>query len=96
MKGLGMINTDVPDQDTIMLEDTKWVRAEASGLFRTTKKYGSRIEKDSIIGTIADPYGETELDLKAPADGYIIGINKQPVINEGDALIHIGVEAGHK
>lgn len=92
MKGLGMIDTDVPEQETVMLENTKWVRAEASGLFRTAKKYGSRIEKDSVIGTIADPYGETEYEIKAPADGYIIGINKQPVINEGDALIHIGVE----
>lgn len=92
MKGLGMINADVPEQDTVMLKRTKWIRAEASGLFRTATKYGSRIEKGATIGTIADPYGETEYEIKAPANGYIIGINKQPVINEGDALIHVGVE----
>jgi hypothetical protein len=25
-------------------------------------------------------------------NGYIVGINNQPVVNEGDALIHVGVE----
>ena len=92
MKGLGMIAPDVPEQETVMLTSTKWVRAAVSGLFRTTKKYGSHIEKNSVIGTIADPYGQSEEELIAPEDGFIIGINKQPVINEGDALIHIGIE----
>lgn len=93
MKGLGMIDGEtVQPQETIMLGDTRWIRAKASGLFRTTKKYGSFIEKNTVIGTIADPYGESELELRSPDNGYIIGINNQPVINEGDALIHIGIE----
>lgn len=91
MKGLDMISDDVQSQQTIMLDDTKWIRAKVSGLFRTTKKYGSYIEKDTVIGTISDPYGEMEMELRSPDNGYIIGINNQPVINEGDALIHIGV-----
>ena len=31
-------------------------------------------------------------NLIAPHDGYIVGINNQPVVNQGDALMHIGVE----
>ena len=27
-----------------------------------------------------------------PTDGFLIGINNKPVVNEGDALIHIGTE----
>ena len=30
--------------------------------------------------------------LIAPSDGYLIGINNQPIVNEGDALMNIGVE----
>jgi uncharacterized protein len=30
--------------------------------------------------------------LVSPVTGYIIGINNQPVVNQGDALIHIGME----
>jgi predicted deacylase len=92
LNGLGMLDEDVPAQKTIMLRDTKWIRARVSGLFRTTKKYGSFIEKDTVIGTISDPYGDMEMELHAPDNGFIIGINNQPVINEGDALIHIGLE----
>ncbi len=92
LNSLGMIKTEVPANHTILLSDSKWVRTKSSGLFRTTKKYGSFIEKDSIIGTIADPLGKKEFPLHAPEDGFIIGINNQPVVNEGDALMHIGVE----
>lgn len=92
LKGLGMIKAEVEQNKTIVLNDTKWVRARISGLFRTTKKYGTFIEKNQVIGTISDPYGEMEMELKAPDDGFIIGINNQPVINEGDALMHIGTE----
>lgn len=92
MRNLGMIDIELEDTETRILNDTTWVRADSSGLFRTAKKYGSYIKKNEIIGSISDPYGEMEVSLKAPESGYIIGLNNQPVVNEGDALIHIGME----
>jgi len=92
MNNLGMIDAVVDPCDTKILNDTTWVRANHSGLFRTTKKYGSPVKKNEVIGTLSDPYGEMEEQLKAPDTGYIIGINNQPVIHEGDAVIHIGIE----
>jgi uncharacterized protein len=92
MNDCGMLDEKVEPGETKILQETKWVRAVMSGLFRTTKKYGSAVEKGELIGSISDPYGEMEIKLTSPSDGYIIGINNQPVINEGDALIHIGSE----
>jgi predicted deacylase len=92
LNALGMTKEEVPAGQTIMLKDTTWTRARASGLFRTGKKYGGFVEKNSVIGTISDPLGKKEHLLITPEDGFIIGINNQPVVNEGDALIHIGVE----
>ena len=92
MNQLGMTEVEVEANETKILNDTTWVRAGSSGLFRTSKKYGSGVRKNEIIGLISDPYGETEMELKAPETGFIIGINNQPVINEGDAVIHIGIE----
>lgn len=92
LNSLKMLEVEVPASKSIVLDDTRWLRAKVSGLFRSTKKYGSFMEKNEIVGTITDPYGEMELPLKAPGDGYIIGINNQPIINEGDALIHFGIE----
>ncbi|HXC05873.1 MAG TPA: succinylglutamate desuccinylase/aspartoacylase family protein [Bacteroidia bacterium] len=92
MKNLGMIDLELEPAPSRILNDTTWVRADISGMFRTTKKYGSFIKKNEVIGSISDPYGEIETTLKAPETGYIIGINNKPVINEGDALIHVGME----
>ena len=92
MKHLKMINLDLPENPTVLLGKSTWVRARSSGLFHTSKTNGSAILKGETIGMICDPYGEHQEKLVAPHDGYIIGMNNQPVVNQGDALIHIGIE----
>ena len=87
-----MIKADVKDTPTVFLHKTTWVRAKSSGLFHTTKKYGGKVSKNEVLGFICDPFAEVEHELHSPVDGYIVGINNQPVINQGDALIHLGVE----
>jgi len=91
MKHLKMILAKTPMNKSVMLDKTSWVRAKSSGMFHTSKTNGSKIKKDEVIGMIVDPYGEHQENLIAPHNGYIIGINNQPVINQGDALIHIGM-----
>ena len=92
MKHLKMIDIDLPKNPTVLLDSSTWVRARTSGLFHTSKMNGAHILKGEIIGMICDPYGEHEEKLISPTDGYILGINNQPVINQGDALMHIGIE----
>jgi predicted deacylase len=92
MKHLKMVDIDLPNNPTVFLKKTSWVRAKSSGLFHTSKTNGSHINKGELIGMIVDPYGEHQEKLVAPHDGYIIGINNQPVVNQGDALMHIGIE----
>ncbi|CAN5395734.1 succinylglutamate desuccinylase/aspartoacylase family protein [soil metagenome] len=87
-----MIKTVVKSTPTVFLKKSSWVRAKSSGLFHTTKKSGARVKKGEVLGMICDPYGEVEHQLYATADGFIVGINNQPVVNQGDALIHIGAE----
>ncbi|MCC7301770.1 MAG: succinylglutamate desuccinylase/aspartoacylase family protein [Bacteroidia bacterium] len=92
LHGLGMLDAETAPNNTRILMESRWIRAGMSGLFRTRKKYGAPVKKNEVVGWISDPFGETELELLAPSNGYIVGINNQPVVNEGDALIHIGVE----
>ncbi|TND10393.1 MAG: deacylase [Bacteroidetes bacterium] len=87
-----MIPQGAPKNKTVFLGKTTWVRAKSSGLFHAFKKYGSKVRKDEKIGMICDPYGDVEHELYAPAKGYIVGLNNQPVVNQGDALVHIGTE----
>jgi predicted deacylase len=87
-----MIKTEVKTTPTVFLKKSSWVRAKSSGLFHTTKKSGTHVKKGDVLGMICDPYGEVEHEIFASADGFIVGVNNQPVVNQGDALIHIGVE----
>ncbi len=87
-----MIDWELPDNNTVFLKKTAWVRAKSSGLFHTSMRYGEHVKRGDVLGMICDPYGEVEHKLSAPTSGYIVGINNQPVVNQGDALVHIGVE----
>lgn len=92
LKSLDMIDASVEKGKSIILKTTTWTRAKESGMFRTNKKFGAFVEKDSVIGKIVSPFSEKEIFLFAHCDGFLIGINNQPIVNEGDALLNIGVE----
>jgi uncharacterized protein len=92
LNSFNMLQLPAETTKTIVLNSSTWIRAKKSGLFRTNKKFGSFVEKDEEIGYIANPFSINETKLYSPTNGFLIGINNQPVINEGDALIHIGVE----
>lgn len=90
MQSLGMIGEKIKGEKPVIIHKTSWVRAKNSGLFHPLKKNGGLVKKNELIGTITDPYGEFETEIHAPFEGYIVGINNLPVINRGDAIIHIG------
>lgn len=78
-----------PPEPAVIISNSKWLRAKYSGMFRSTAKLGSRINKGDVIGSISDPFGDFERLVKAPHDGYVICINQDPIVNQGDALMHI-------
>jgi uncharacterized protein len=87
----GMLR-DIQDiEESKIINKTTWVRAKNSGLFHPFKANGDSVRKNEIIGAITDPFGEFETEINSPVDGYIVGINNLPVINRGDAIIHIGI-----
>lgn len=86
-----MIHSDVPSGTPTLLHKSIWVRAKSSGLFHTTISDGAPVRKGEKLGVICDPYGEVEHAITAPSDGHIVGINNQPVVNQGDALMHVGI-----
>ena len=73
----------------IVIEKSRWIRARHSGMFRTKAVLGKLYEKGDIIGSISDPFGYFEREIKAPNTGYIFCINHTPIVNKGDAIIHI-------
>ncbi len=92
MRAYKMIDLDLPPNPSVKIKDDTWVRANSSGLFHMNVSNGSHVLKGDLLGVIFDPFGESEDKIVSPTDGYIIGLNNQPVVNQGDALIHIGME----
>jgi predicted deacylase len=92
MKGYQMIDIDVPRNHSVKIEKDTWIRAHASGLFHMNVLNGAYVGKGDLLGVICNPFGDIEHKILSTTDGYIIGMNNQPVVNQGDALIHIGIE----
>ncbi len=93
LKHFKMIHKDVEvhqNSTSVQISKRKWIRAKVAGLFNTTVKNGASVERGQVLGYIMDTYGETNVAVKAPTDGYIIAKNNFPVVNMGDALFHLG------
>ena len=75
----------------IIFKDSKWIRANFSGMYRSIVRNGTQIKKGGIIGLITDPYGFFERKVTASASGYIICLNHSPIVNSGDAIAHIAI-----
>lgn len=77
------------EKEIIEVNDSSWLRAKYSGMFRSTAKLGSLVKKGTKIGSISDPFGDFEKTVKAPHDGYVICNNHAPIVNQGDAIVHL-------
>ena len=82
---------DAPKHEPVILTQSTWVRAKRSGIYTGLMKSGMSVGKNDTIGMITDPFGEFKLKIKAGKAGFIIGHNNMPVVNQGDALIHLGL-----
>lgn len=92
---LGYFKSDSSKQSqykSIHITKTSWLRASFSGIFLWTRKSGDQISKGDKLGTINDPNGQKSISVLANRSGYIIGHNNASVVNQGDALFHLGYE----
>ena len=91
MRYLGMLSGDHVVKEQKYITSSSWVRARISGVFNSSCQDGDYVKKGQVLARITDPYGTVKVPVKSPRNGYIIGHNNMPVINNGDALFHIGV-----
>ena len=90
---LGMLDqTAALEKKSIHITKASWIRATLAGIFVWYRSSGQFVKKGERLGEISDPHGEKTARVVAPRDGYIIGHTNTPVINQGDALFHIGYE----
>ena len=87
---LGMIDPLYPPSQTAFQgESSRWVRARRSGLAQMDCSIGDQVKAGAILGRIHDSFGKRLGTLKSPCTGLVIGLKLGPLVNRGDALIHI-------
>lgn len=97
LKHFGMISTSeekyTEPNKTIQLTNRKWLRAPTAGMFIPKVTNGSAISKGQILGIVSDTFAKRTKSIKAPFDGYICCVNHQAVVNQGEALFHVGIQS---
>ncbi|MEJ2309165.1 MAG: succinylglutamate desuccinylase/aspartoacylase family protein [Gammaproteobacteria bacterium] len=92
MRQIGMLPASRRRKQRIepaVAHSSRWVRAPKSGILRTTCPMGKRIHKDEILGYVSDPFGASEIAVRSPVNGMIIGKTTLPLVHEGEAIFHI-------
>ncbi len=77
------------DEPTLYSRKTKWSRAPKSGIVHLQPELGDRVRRGELVATILDPYGKRLGRITARVDGIVIGQTQHPLVNQGDAVIHV-------
>lgn len=89
---LGMIKSKNPGfvpGNLCIGRSSYWVRAPQSGTMRILARLGKRVEKSTPLAVISNTFGEDRFKVTARKPGIIIGENRMPLVNQGDALFHV-------
>ncbi len=91
---LGHLNNQLPPTSLkpILIKKTSWIRAPLSGIFLWRQSSGTKVKKGEKLGSINDPNGQKSVHVIAKRSGYLISHNNASVVNQGDALFHLGYE----
>ncbi len=94
MRHLGMLPATSSKRrrvEPFVAHGSTWVRAPESGILATRLRLGARVGEGEVLATVSDPLAEDETPVVSPTAGVLIGRTNLPLVNEGDALFHIGV-----
>jgi predicted deacylase len=78
------------NSEQFIAKSSSWLRAVQSGIFTSLVKPGEFIQKDQVIGHISNQFGENRITVQSHLTGIVIGLLLCPLVNQGDALLHIG------
>lgn len=91
MANLGMHSSvRKPKVPSTEIASSSWVRARKSGIVRLEARLGDRVRAKQRLAVISDAFGDNRALVEAQADGLVIGITNNPLVYQGEAIIHIG------
>lgn len=91
LRGLAMV--DIPEESPeyqVIIEKTKWIRADFGGFLQFHVSPGDLVEKDQPLATNTTLLGDDQNVVYAPFDGVVIGMTSLPSISPGEPICNIG------
>jgi hypothetical protein len=93
LASLGMIAPLSDDDDDraapVECRTSSWVRARGTGILHLEVKLGEHVEEGRRLGGLSDTFGRRVRLVHADRSGIVIGLTRAPIVNAGDALVHI-------
>jgi len=91
---LGMRDGEVAmDRTPVVCRSSQWLRTTAGGLLETHFKLGERVARKQVLARTVDPFGYPLDTYRAPRDGVVIGMARNPLAVPGTRYCHLGVPA---
>ncbi|MFC4785935.1 succinylglutamate desuccinylase/aspartoacylase family protein [Nocardioides sp. MAHUQ-72] len=95
LAALGMIDAvDEPaPEPSVECRQSGWVRARHTGFLHLDAQLGQRVADGERLGSLSDSFGRTLRLVRADRTGIVIGRTEAPVVNGGDAVVHLAAPA---
>ncbi|MCA9153943.1 MAG: succinylglutamate desuccinylase/aspartoacylase family protein [Pirellulaceae bacterium] len=92
LAALNMVRSRAKRQpsQSIELGETTWVRARRGGILRLDVELGQHVKARQRLGVIGGALGTDSVAVLAPEDGIVIGLTQNPLVNQGDSIVHLG------
>lgn len=95
LASLGMIDADpeASPLDVVESRGSGWVRARGTGILHLDVHLGEWVEAGQRLGGLSDTFGRRVRLVHADRPGIVIGLTRAPIVNAGDALVHVATPA---
>lgn len=93
LAALGMIDpltgSESEHEPSRECRSSSWVRARRTGILQLDADLGDEVEQGQRLGGLSDSFGRRLRLVRADHAGIVIGRTEAPLVNRGDALVHI-------
>lgn len=90
---LGMLPSSEEEhqyKEAVICKKSEWIHTDRGGVLTVYPSLAEKVEKDQLIASVRNIFGEKIKDYFAPYDGIIIGKSVHPIAQTGSRIIHIG------
>ena len=95
LRAMKMIDVRLPRATpTKIVRRTRWMRARKGGIVELAVDLGDVVDAGDPVAYISDAFGSRPTQVKATESGWVIAKTQRPLVNPGDALVHIASRTG--